>query len=113
MDRIDDVWDREEPLIWGGDFNQELRDLAPERKAAGYRLAGTVRGIERLREAFERFGLRPLTANSEHLDQNSPSIDHIAVSEPLWRAEASVYRPHHEDGRLLSDHAAYVADIAL
>src|SRR4051812_39705026 len=30
MDRIDDAWDREEPIIWGGDFNQELRTLTPE-----------------------------------------------------------------------------------
>jgi hypothetical protein len=113
MDRIDDAWDRDEPIIWGGDFNQELRDLTPERKAARYRLAGTVAGIERLRGAFGRFGLRALTENSEHLDPETPTIDHLAVSEPLARWETGVYRPHYEHGTLLSDHAAYVADIAL
>jgi len=59
MNRIADAWDEEEPIVWGGDFNQELRDLTPERKAAGYRLAGTVPGTDRLRDAFERLGLRP------------------------------------------------------
>ena len=113
MDRIDDAWDREEPIIWGGDFNQELVDLSPERKAAGYRLAGTNAGIGRLRAGFERFGLRPLTENSAHLNPDAQSIDHLAVSESLARGEAEVCRPHYEHGALLSDHAAYVADIAL
>jgi hypothetical protein len=112
-DRIDDAWDREEPILWGGDFNQELRDLTPERKAAGYRLAGTVAGIERLSAAFARFGLRPLTEDSEHLNPEAPTIDHLAVSERLAVGEAAVHRPHYADGTLLSDHAAYVADIRL
>lgn len=111
VDRIDDAWDREEPIVWGGDFNQELRDLTPERKAAHYRLAGTVAGIERLRAAFDRFGLRPLTEGSEHLNPEAPTIDHLAVSEPIARRAAMVHRPHYEDGKMLSDHATYTADI--
>jgi hypothetical protein len=113
MDRIDDAWDRDEPILWGGDFNQELRDLTPERKAVGYRLAGTLAGIERLRGAFGRFGLRPLTASSEHLDPASPAIDHLAVSEALVHGEAGVWRPYSERRSWLSDHAAYVADVRL
>jgi endonuclease/exonuclease/phosphatase family metal-dependent hydrolase len=113
MDRIDDAWDREEPIVWGGDFNQELRPLAPERKAAGYGLAGTLAGIERLHAAFERFGLRPLTAESEHLNPESPTIDHLAVSERAARSDAVVHRPTYENGTLLSDHAAYTADVSL
>jgi hypothetical protein len=103
----------DEPIIWGGDFNQELRDLPPEQKAAGHRLAGTTAGIERLRGAFSRFGLQPVTEASEHLDRAFPSIDHLAVSEPLAAGEAVVFRPTYEDDRLLSDHAAYVADVRL
>jgi hypothetical protein len=38
IDRIDDAWDRVEPIVWGGGVNQELRDRTPEREAAGYRL---------------------------------------------------------------------------
>jgi hypothetical protein len=111
MDRIDDAWDREEPILWGGDFNQELRDLTPERKAAGYRLAGTVAGIERLQAAFDKFGLHPLTADSEHLNPDAPTIDHLAVSESVARRNAVVHRPHYENGPFLSDHAAYTADV--
>jgi hypothetical protein len=113
LHRIADARDGNEPVIWGGDFNQELRDLTPERKAARYRLAGTVAGIDRLHTAFARFGLRPLTTKSPHLNPDAPSIDHLAVSEPLAREEADVYRPHYEHGTFVSDHAAYVADIAL
>jgi endonuclease/exonuclease/phosphatase family metal-dependent hydrolase len=112
MARIDDAWDREEPLLWGGDFNQELRNLTPERKAAGYRIAGTVDGIERLKAAFDLFGLRPLTADAEHLNPEAPAIDHLAVSKRVARGGAMVHRPCYEDGRLLSDHAAYTADVA-
>jgi len=113
MNRIDDAWDGEEPILWGGDFNQELRPLAPERKAAGYGLAGTIAGIERLQAAFDRFGLRPLTASSEHLNPEAPSIDHLAVSERVARGNAVVHRPAYDDGTLLSDHAAYTADVEL
>jgi hypothetical protein len=113
MARIGDARDRDEPLVWGGDFNQELRDLSPERKAAGYRLAGTVAGIDRLRAAFDRFGLRPLTAGSEHLNPEAPTIDHLAVSASAARGAAVVHRPFRADGRLLSDHAAYTADVEL
>jgi endonuclease/exonuclease/phosphatase family metal-dependent hydrolase len=113
MDRIDVEWDREEPIVWGGDFNQELRDLTPERKALHYRLAGTTRGIERLRGAFDLFGLTPLTEASEHFDPASPAIDHLAVTSRLARDRAGVWRPHYRHGYELSDHAAYVADIRL
>jgi Endonuclease/Exonuclease/phosphatase family len=113
MDRIDAAWDREEPIIWGGDFNQELRRLAPERTAAGFRLAGTVAGIERLRDAFDKFGLRSLTADAEHLNPAAPTIDHLAVTQRLAREGAVVHRPTYEDGTLLSDHAAYTADVEL
>jgi hypothetical protein len=111
MNRIHDARDGKEPIIWGGDFNQELRPLAPERKAAGYGLAGTLDGIERLHAAFDRFGLRPLTRESEHLNPEAPTIDHLAVSEGVARKGAVVHRPTYEDGTLLSDHAAYTADV--
>jgi endonuclease/exonuclease/phosphatase family metal-dependent hydrolase len=111
MNRIDAAWDREEPIVWGGDFNQELRNLSPERRTAGYGLAGTVAGIEQLSDAFGRFGLRPLTVDSEHLNPDAPTIDHLAVSERAARENSVVHRPTYESGTLLSDHAAYTADV--
>jgi hypothetical protein len=111
--RIAQAWDREEPIVWGGDFNQELVDLSPQRKKAGYRLAGTKAGIGRLAAAFERFGLRAVTERSEHLLLGAPTIDHLAVSAPLIAGAARVHRPHYADGRLLSDHAAYLAELDL
>jgi hypothetical protein len=111
--RIAQAWDEQEPIVWGGDFNQELVDLARERKQAGYRLAGTTAGIPRLRAAFDRFGLRAVTEHSEHLHPEAPAIDHLAVSAPFAVGNARVHRPHHADGRLLSDHAAYVAELDL
>jgi hypothetical protein len=111
--RIEEAWDGQEPIVWGGDFNQELVDLSHERKQAGFRLAGTGSGIERLRAAFDRFGLRAVTEQSEHLHPEAPAIDHLAVSAPFAVGNARVHRPHHADGRLLSDHAAYVAEVDL
>jgi len=111
VERIERAWDGREPIVWGGDFNQELVDLAPHRKAAGYRLAGTIAGIDRLRAAFDRFPLTAVTEQSQHLDTQARSIDHLAVSRSVAAGAARVHRPHHPDGRLLSDHAAYVADI--
>ena len=46
-----------------------------------------------------------------HLDPDTPAIDHLAVSEALAHREATVHRPHRDDGSLLSDHAAYTADL--
>jgi hypothetical protein len=113
VDRIDDAWDGEESILWGGDFNQELRPLAPGRTSIGYGLAGTIAGIERLQTAFDRFGLRALTADSAHLNPGAPTIDHLAVTERLARGNAVVHRPTYDYGSLLSDHAAYTADVEL
>ncbi len=109
--RIEQARDGDEPVVWGGDFNQALRRLTPERTAAGYRLPGTVAGIERLRTAFARLGLVALTAGAGHMLADTPAIDHLAVSASLAHREATVHRPHREDGSLLSDHAAYTADL--
>jgi hypothetical protein len=101
-----------EPVIWGGDFNQQLRPTPPERVAFG--TAGTVPGIARLLAAFDRFELQVLTADAEHLDPAAWAIDHLAVSRSMVRqVAATVKRPTCPDGRRLSDHAAYIAEIEL
>jgi endonuclease/exonuclease/phosphatase family metal-dependent hydrolase len=86
-----------EPVIWGGDFNQELN---------GPIAAGSVEGRAELLKAFERLNLKPLTMKSRHLMSKLGSIDHLAVSsgwmtwgEPVVRGEAGAHFP--------SDHALY------
>ena len=61
----------DEPVIWGGDFNQEL---------TGPITAGTDEGRVELMKAFDGLELDPLTMNSRHLIPGLSSIDHIAVS---------------------------------
>ena len=92
-----------ESLIWGGDFNQPLTppfDYSTYAGAAG------------LTKAFDSFGLVVLTEKAEHLNGMSFAIDHLAVSRELVSEQevAVVHRPPW-DGRQLSDHAAYTAQI--
>jgi len=101
-------------VIWGGDFNQELRRLSPERAAAGFSMAGTLGGITRLRAAFDEGDLRALTEGAAHRIEGADAIDHLAVSDPLASgAEINVHRRTWREGKRLSDHAAYVAEINL
>ena len=92
-----------EPLIWGGDFNQQL--TRPFWSA-------TAEGARALQAAFEKLGLVTLTEHAEHLNGTSHAIDHLAVSRDLLAGKqiAVVHRPQHDGGHL-SDHAAYTADI--
>jgi endonuclease/exonuclease/phosphatase family metal-dependent hydrolase len=94
-----------EPLIWGGDFNQQL--TAPFWST-------TAVGSAALRSAFDGFGLVAFTEQAQHLNGTSYAIDHLAVSHELVSDEpvAEVHRPAWDVGQL-SDHAAYVADIRL
>jgi hypothetical protein len=94
-----------EPLIWGGDFNQQLTPPF---------WFTTEAGAAALRSAFDGLGLVALTEQAQHLNGTSHAIDHLAVSHELLVGEpvASVHRPA-RDGGQLSDHAAYTADIRL
>jgi hypothetical protein len=92
-----------EPIVWGGDFNQQL--TAPF-------WSSTEAGAAALAEAFAGLGLIAPTESAEHLNGTSYAIDHLAVSAELVAGEpvAAVHRPAGERGQL-SDHAAYTADI--
>ncbi|WP_374201715.1 endonuclease/exonuclease/phosphatase family protein [Blastococcus sp. KM273129] len=94
-----------EPLVWGGDFNQQL--------TPPYWFT-TAEGAEALRAAFDELGLVPLTERAEHLNGTSHAIDHLAVSRDLLAGEqiASVHRPEYDGGHL-SDHAAYTAEVGV
>ncbi len=93
-----------EPLIWGGDFNQAL-----QRPVYG----GTVAGMVALQSAFESLGLVALTADAEHQNGHMRSIDHLAVSRQFAAGPAETHRLSSSDGRALSDHAAYTADVEM
>jgi hypothetical protein len=91
-----------ESLIWGGDFNEQL--TAPFWGA-------TVDGGKALRSAFDELGLVALTERTQHLNAEAYAIDHLAVSpELVGESAAEVHRPGW-DGRQLSDHAAYTAEV--
>jgi hypothetical protein len=93
-----------EPVVWGGDFNQPL--LPPFWGA-------TQAGGAALREAFDALGVMALTTNLGHLGGQSYAIDHLAVSVGLLAERVEVHRPTWLEGRDLSDHAAYTADVVL
>ncbi|SHG42109.1 endonuclease/exonuclease/phosphatase family protein [Geodermatophilus nigrescens] len=103
IDRINSERRAGEAVIWGGDFTQELK--APYS-------GGTPDGAEALRSAFEELDLRPLTESVERLKSDHPAIDHLAVSPELATGPAETHRPPWSDGKYLSDHAAYTAEIA-
>ncbi|CCH89508.1 Endonuclease/exonuclease/phosphatase [Modestobacter italicus] len=103
-----------EPVIWGGDFNQELRPVTASRAADGFRMAGTKNGIGRLQDAFGKFGLQPLTEDAGHRIEGAWSIDHLAVSASMVeQQQVDLHRLTRRNGKRLSDHAVYVADVAL
>jgi hypothetical protein len=104
-----------EPIIWGGDFNQALRQPSPDLQRAGHRTFGTVDGIARLEAAFAQLDLNPLTAAAEHCIPGREAIDHLAVSSfvPVLGEVEGHRPPQRADGKRLSDHAAYVVDLDL
>ncbi|MGY1833181.1 endonuclease/exonuclease/phosphatase family protein [Geodermatophilus sp. SYSU D01180] len=104
VSRIEDAREDGEYVIWGGDFNQPL---TPPFEST------TKAGAQALREAFDGLGLITLTERSEHRIGGLYSIDHLAVSRGLEDGDAVMHLPTWPDGRKLSDHAAYTADVVL
>ncbi len=94
----------DEPLIWGGDFNQQL--IRP----CGH---GLMTSADELRSALEALGLTALTAGMADRDHLGYTIDHLAVSADWLADRVEVHRPTGSDGKNLSDHAAYTADVHL
>jgi hypothetical protein len=94
-----------EPIIWGGDFTQELTPPY---------LGGTPENADALRSAFDGLGLVVLTDEARRLNPECPTIDHLAVSGEVTAGPVEVHRPTWPDGiKDLSDHAAYTADVEL
>jgi hypothetical protein len=89
-------------LVWGGDWNHAM---------AGREYAGGIVGRAHLTEAVEKLGLQVPTTQLAHRIPGLLSIDHIAV--PVTAAVVSADRLSAQaDGRRLSDHDAYVVELA-
>jgi hypothetical protein len=90
-----------EPLIWGGDFNQQL---TPPYAMTGPATAAAVRA------AFDAAGVVPLTVHADHLDQALAAIDHLAVTPDLLAGSPAVAVHRPEVGYRI-DHAAYTTEL--
>lgn len=89
-------------LIWGGDWNHAL---------SGKEHAGSVGGRGHVLAAMNTLGLNAPTGTLPHRIAGLLSIDHIAV--PNDRRIAGAHRVQAKrNGHYLSDHDAYVVDIA-
>lgn len=103
VERITDERYDDEPLIWGGDFNQPL---------TGPLWGSTKEGRVALQEAMQTLEVVVLTADSPHLQPSGArAVDHLAVSPDLLADQpaAAAHCPIWD--KKLSDHAAYTADI--
>jgi hypothetical protein len=85
------------PVVWGGDFNQELE--GPYR-------AGSAEGRDAMLEACDGLGLTPVSTGAGSGDEGSRSIDHIAVPRSWDCGSLSESLPYW-DARPLSDHPSY------
>lgn len=84
-------------LVWGGDWNHSL---------VGAERAGSDAGRLAVRSAVRARGLQVPTAEQPHQLPDCGSIDHVAVPVS-WSATAS-----RVGAAGLSDHDAYVVDVA-
>ncbi|WP_183093222.1 endonuclease/exonuclease/phosphatase family protein [Nocardioides stalactiti] len=99
---IDNVVLEGAPDIWGGDWNTSF---APK----GYAVSPASRTL--LRTAARQLRLTIATDELSNQDHNDQSIDHIAVPDH-WTVR-SADRVRAQAGRsMLSDHDAYVVDVA-
>ena len=91
----------QEALIWAGDFNHTLEGRALSRGAS-----------ELLRDAISKLGLEAVNADSPHRAEGMKSLDLICV-ESSWTCSGIDFDYPEPDGRPLSDHRWYVAEVGL
>jgi hypothetical protein len=91
----------QEALIWAGDFNHTLEGRALSRGAS-----------ELLRDAISKLGLKAVNADSPHRAEGMKSLDLICV-ESSWTCSGIDFDYPEPDGRPLSDHRWYVAEVGL
>ena len=90
----------QEVLIWAGDFNHTLEGRALSRRAS-----------ELLRDAISKLGLEAVNADSPHRAEGMKSLDLICV-ESSWTCSGIDFDYPEPDGRPLSDHCWYFAEVS-
>ena len=98
---VDETWP-DEPLVWGGDWNQSL---------TGPEYAGTMAGRRYLLDLLDRQGLVAHTRHLRHRLEGVASIDHIAVPADKVVTEVRAVSADVQ-GRRLSDHDLYLVQVA-
>lgn len=88
--------------MWGGDWNHAL---------SGREWAGSQKGRRHILDAVERLALQVPTADAPHQIEGLLSIDHIAIPAS-WTVLGVEHHPAFVDGVRISDHDAYVVDVA-
>ena len=88
-------------LVWGGDWNHAL---------SGKEYAGSLGGRQVVLRALDELGLAAPTADLPHPIDGLLSIDHIAVPKGTQASASRIAAEH--DGKRLSDHDAYVVEVA-
>jgi hypothetical protein len=89
----------EDHLIWAGDFNQTL---------LGHPLSKVASSM--LKRAIEKLGLKAVNADAPHREAGRYAIDLICVEE-TWTSPSVESTYPMLDGRALSDHRWYVAEV--
>lgn len=89
------------PVIWGGDWNHELK---------GRLYTGSAEGRARIVSALDELGLVAPTETAPHRIAPAQSIDHVAVPA-FWTVTAVDRVSAIVDGIALSDHDAYVVEV--
>lgn len=100
--RISDAWPAG-LVVWGGDWNHALVDRET---------AGSLAGRGEVIRVIEERSLQVPTTNLPHQLDELRSIDHIAVPA-AWQVRSAEHVAARIGGRNLSDHDAYVVELAL
>lgn len=93
---------RAAPVVWGGDWNHEL---------TGRLYAGSTDGRTSILGALDHLGLSAPTDASPHRLPGARTIDHVAVPA-FWNVTAVEHVSAIVEGLELSDHDAYVVEVA-
>lgn len=90
-------------LIWGGDWNHAMR---------GRDYSGCLAGRAAIQAALAGRGVKSATEGLPHQISGLLTIDHIAIPERWQVRDARRVAAESPDGRRLSDHDAYVVEVA-